>query len=771
MRTYTVIAIAVFAAISNSLFSQKKQANTVGSELYADAPYRIKKNNDSGHNNGIPIHFYIHDSECIGCNNELLDIQIKIKNANDHSFGSALTFNSYTDSAFNTLLSCRSPYDSYLDKMDFNASGFQKDGTSTIIFTADHSIFYTYYVDITHRNWYFTLTIPEDKLIGFNDVIDIEVNFSLNLEPDQQKYLRVYRYNDDIPKIQGWYRGDTHYHSFYTQNQAENGLPMEATKLAAKYVGLDWITISDHSCDFDNYGGSMADNWQYFGNEVAAMNSQDSSFMFIRGVEMSIKNSEGKVVHALTYPSPDSPFGLPYLGDGGGDLVTTNVSVVGLLDSLANYGGFAYSAHPFAEKDGLPFLINGGLWNIGDTAFPVNGENFPSGGVVGCNNLAEASDFYSLIQNEVFKESLIGGQIWNLRNSLSTSDEPDNPWNALYSSATPFALIDPNSTDHFMNRFNENLDVMDLFWKRSLGIKNQYPSTKNWKFFMSAGSDAHGSFNYSNTDQTMGVYGSVNDNAIGRLSTIAYCPDGMGHNGSNILKSLKKGQTVLSDGPIVTLGISTDGNDQTMEINIGEDTVLTDANIATAKLIVNVQTTAEYGNVSNVFLTGFLVDSIYYYNLPVATGIQSFNLKQTLENLFGQIPNNEYFLIKATLVTLKDYGTLSALYNKTLENFHSFTNPIWIKQTSTFDIAENIVDFNYSVYPNPASDKLYFDFGNINAKNCIVKIIDITGKAVASKTGKADFIDISGIADGFYIVSVSADGNSVTKKFVVSHRK
>jgi hypothetical protein len=155
----------------------------------------------------------------------------------------------------------------------------------------------------------------------------------------------------------------------------------------------------------------------------------------------------------------------------------------------------------------------------------------------------------------------------------------------------------------------------------------------------------------------------------------------------------------------------------------------------------------------------------------VATGIQSFNLKQTLENLFGQIPNNEYFLIKATLVTLKDYGTLSALYNKTLENFHSFTNPIWIKQTSTFDIAENIVDFNYSVYPNPASDKLYFDFGNINAKNCIVKIIDITGKAVASKTGKADFIDISGIADGFYIVSVSADGNSVTKKFVVSHRK
>jgi hypothetical protein len=761
---FSVLFLLIF---SNSLTSQNKQANTVGSELIADAPYRIKKYNDNGHLNGIPIHFYIHDSECFGCNNELENIKIKIKNAVDHSFGSVVSFNSMTDSAFNTLISCRSEYNSNFDIMDFNASSYSKDASSTIKFTSDHDIFGSYYVDITHRNWWFTLTIPEDKLAGLNDIIDIEVNFSLNLEVDQKIYLRVFRYNDDVPKINGWYRGDTHYHSFFTQNQAENGLPMSGTKVAAKTVGLDWITLSDHSCDFDNYGTDMLSNWQKLGDDVVALNNADSNFIFIRGVEMSIKNSGGKVIHALTYPPSEDPLGLKYHGDGGGDLSATNISLMGLLDSVSHCGGFIYAAHPFAEKDGLPFLINGGLWNIGDTAFPANGESFPSSGVIGCNSLSEASDFFSLIQNEIFNESIVGGQIWNLRNSISTSDEPNDPYNALYSSVTPFSPISISNTEHFMNRFYENLDVVDFFSRKAMTKKNLFPNTKKWKFFMSAGSDGHGSFNYSNTDQTMGVYGSVNDNAIGRINTVAYCPEGMGHNGANILKAMKNGKTVLSDGPLIVMGISTDANDQNMEINVGEDTILTDTKIATSRLVVNVQTTPEYGSISNIFLTGMTEDSTYYYNLPVAAGVQAFNLKQVLEDLFGQIPVNKYFLVKATLVTFKDYGSLSDLYKKSSENFHGFTNPIWIKQISTVAISEN-KDISFNVYPNPAADKLYIQTSDKINCGLKIRIMDIAGKTVFEKLTTTDNIDVSSVPDGLYLINIMNGNSSVTRKFVIS---
>ncbi|PIV58396.1 MAG: hypothetical protein COS14_09810 [Bacteroidetes bacterium CG02_land_8_20_14_3_00_31_25] len=48
-----------------------KQNNTLGSELFADAPFRIKKLDNSGNLASLPIYFYIHESECSGCNKSL----------------------------------------------------------------------------------------------------------------------------------------------------------------------------------------------------------------------------------------------------------------------------------------------------------------------------------------------------------------------------------------------------------------------------------------------------------------------------------------------------------------------------------------------------------------------------------------------------------------------------------------------------------------------------------------------------------------------------
>ena len=60
----------------------QKQTNTAFSEFYVDAPWRMKKFDENGDLNGIPVHFFLHDADLV----LLMDIQIdniniRIKNA------------------------------------------------------------------------------------------------------------------------------------------------------------------------------------------------------------------------------------------------------------------------------------------------------------------------------------------------------------------------------------------------------------------------------------------------------------------------------------------------------------------------------------------------------------------------------------------------------------------------------------------------------------------------------------------------------------------
>ena len=83
-----------------------------------------------------------------------------------------------------------------------------------------------------------------------------------------------------------------------------------------------------------------------------------------------------------------------------------------------------------------------------------------------------------------------------------------------------------------------------------------------FKVFLAAGSDAHGDFNYEATldvvdflgKPSRGLSGYAEDNALGKISTIVYAPEGMGPKGENILRALKSGRSVLSNGPLLIAG-------------------------------------------------------------------------------------------------------------------------------------------------------------------------------------------------------------------------
>ncbi|MFH2143195.1 MAG: hypothetical protein ABIJ97_12280 [Bacteroidota bacterium] len=691
--------------------AQIRQANTTGSEVMADVPYKIIKYDKQGNLNGIPVFIYIHDSNNFTYQNDLIDIAISLKNASENTFDPRLTFYDYPDSSFQKLISCKSVYDSYFDVQDFNSSLPIKDSITTINFIKDTNWWIPPIplVQVTQTHWFFMFTIPPEKLSSYDDIIDIKVAFGLDYETDQYEYFRVFRYNDSIPELKNWYRGDTHFHGFFTQNMAEIGFPLEPSRVAAKNADLDWITITDHSCDYDNYGTSMYLNWQKLGDMVLTLNASDSDFVYIRSIEMSVDNSAGNVVHALVYPPYDDPFNLTYMGDGGGDLSGTNITVDDVLSILSQTGGFIYAAHPFSEGDKLSSLVNGSVWNLCHNEFPLNTFPAPSTGNVICNDTSNLSDMFSSDSVFVFKPNLAGGEILNLRNSIQTTDEAYDPWNANYTSVTPFSPLDSNDNLHFFKRYRQNMDVVSFLWKKSLQQKNNHPTLQNWKFFISAGSDAHGSFNYSNTDMTLELIGNINDNALGKLSTLAYCPNGMGNNGTEVLFALKNGHTVMSDGPIVTMKISS-GTD---EIIIGQDTVLSLYQVQHASLIIQQRTTGIYGDVNYLILNGYTQDSVYSTSIPVSSDSINLNLEDILLDIFGFLPESEYFILTAELETIKDFGSLADLYKIPVEKFHCYTNPIWLKIFNNSTIKNNHFENSYlKVFPNPGKEIFTLEFAS-----------------------------------------------------------
>lgn len=724
------LLILFFASLFS--YSQHKQANTGGSEIIADVPYRIQKFNNSGQLNSVPILFYVHDSNSSLYRNDLVSVSVYVKNADTSRFTVPINLSSYSDADVQKMITCRSVGDQSMSIQTFDSSCFVKDNNVTLKFIEDTNWWFqpVACVQITRNHWYFMLNIPGEMLQEYNDIIDIAVEFNLDYDADETKYFRVFRHNDQLPVQEDWYKGDTHFHSVFTQNNAETGLPNEANRIAAKAVGLDWITITDHSCDFDNYGSGMAINWQKLGQDVATQEVLDSTFKFIRAIEMSVNNSAGDVVHALVYPSYEQPQNLDYLGDGGGDLISTNVSSAELFDALSIKRSFSYLAHPFAEGDVISAAVGGGAWNISDSDFRNSQTVFNTGGAIKCNDTTIASDIFSTDTTSFFIPNIIGGEIFNSRNSLQTADEAYNPWDVTNNSTVSFASTDSSAMLHYMKRLKENFEVTEYLWQKSLRKKNQNPDLKNWKFFLAAGSDAHGSFNYSNTDFTMELTGSVNENALGMVYTAAYCPNGMGEGGSEVLYALKHGHTVISDGPLLTMRISTDTLLSKGGIIIGQDTVIGESDLSNYYLILNLSNSSLFGTVKYVRVNVFDGIEKKILNISMNGAVKVIPMSDIITNYSGDIILNKYTIITAEVETEKQFESLSSVYLKEKDVFRCYTNPIYLKIDQTLSVKPENIDAK--LYPNPARDIFKIQVTEKSADSEI-KIFDVTMREVFCK--------------------------------------
>lgn len=752
---------------------EEKQVNTLYSEFYVDAPWRMPKTDQNGQLLGIPLHFFLHDAHLVPLQDIKIDnINVRIKNATDPAFGPVLTFDSLSQSQFQTYFSCYSEFDAELDIKAFDLNSFVTSSSQTIDFNID-SDFLDEFVAVSSEYWYFTFTLPPSILDGYNDVVDILVqleyaNFSIT---DTYLGLRVFRKNEDLPTISGYYRGDTHLHSMYTQNDAEIGLPLCATKEAAKLIGVDWITTTDHTSDFDNYGVSIASNWQRIQGEANALNALDSSLIYIAGQEVASNNSDNKLVHMLAYPAPSDPYSLPFIGDGDGDVLPTTVNVDGALSSIHQSGGFAYAAHPFATEDELPAIpVNGGIWNVGTDLFPQNGALFPiTGGTIICNNSGLTSDvLYTPSNDTLIKPGLAGGQIWNARHSLESSADELDPWD-LQNVGGAFGQSDTVLFSYHWKRFRQGQEMVNAINQLGLQERNQNASLKNWKFYYSAGTDAHGSFNFSNTDDFANL-GTISNNAVGKMTTAAYCPNGMGDDGANVLQALRSGRTTLTDGPMIVLDLSVNGDDGTGEYFMGDDCRLDVNQQAKHYLNVHISNTGEFGDIQSFKLivgteTGEVVKNMW---LPSSNGTidLSYKLMDALDSVINgfSVPLGDFLYVRAELETYKDLTANAVEYNTVFDVFHSVTNPIWIQYDDLTTLLE--VESKVLIYPNPACQELNIKISD-GINNGVYRIYNTYGQLVKEgNLNEITKINIAQLSGGIYHLYLEREVGSTRYKFI-----
>ncbi len=391
---------------------------------------------------------------------------------------------------------------------------------------------------------------------GPYSTVDLWVSFRVVDWPNQDFYLRVGLDAPPLPHIPNWYRGDLHYHTAFTDNPAERGYPLSVTRQAALQAGLDWVLTSDHSTDLspERYQQELNDVKQY----------RDSRMMLIRGEEMTLASSQDAIlttVHMVAAPSPDDPDkGFPdpanpastVVVTGDGSPSSASMPIKEALARIAAAGGFAYAAHPF---DPISPVMRGGKWDLDADFLAPDGKGLQAG--------------------------LVGLEPWN-RATNRTADDMRDPFCVRQQEDTS-ACFQPDQDANQYVRLEQGIKVgWQPLLQRGLRPRGDGVDAPLFKTFLGAGSDAHGDLNYEATmdvtdflgKPSRGINGYAEDNALGRISTVVYAPNGMGARGENVLRALREGRSVASNGPILVAGFDRNSNGSLADpgdVGIGQD--------------------------------------------------------------------------------------------------------------------------------------------------------------------------------------------------------
>lgn len=514
---------------------------------------------------------------------------------------------------------------------------------------------------IEHNFWVFSSSIPLSELrdIKMGDRIHLRVVFEGSVQPYEKislitRHLEITLSQYAFPQGRAahqsgprrWFYGDTHYHSAYTNDIKEFGAPLPETRTAGLAIGLDWLVVTDHSCDLilKDDGGSGLSRWDRLKADVSSPELSDERFRFILGEEITLVGHGEKYVHMLAMGGMQDVIQGAFLPDDSSSLAVD--LWINVIKNIIRFG-----------KGYPPDLIQslfGKLHSFGDVL-----DMLPS------NTLTFAAHPYDVAQvppskwdeDDLGHARLTGHEFWNAR-SRRSANLTDNP----------FARKGWSDPDTLKRRDEARVTKLFQFvsdkWDSHLirGIEEWTSGTPlpSRKPVFIGGSDAHGDFNYHAGmawDYTKADM--VDDNGLGRVRTAIFLP---GHQSASvpdvdvILAALKKGSCVVTDGPILEFHLQHKGQVAYM----GDALLVSGDGEPEMKIIAH--STPELGPVTRV-------EVVTYFKGNKSKNPSLLTLEQGKQATIQLVGVQGYCRLQAQTV-----GTDG-------ERFCCFTNPIWIRVT------------------------------------------------------------------------------------------
>lgn len=179
-------------------------------------------------------------------------------------------------------------------------------------------------------------------------------------------------------------------------------------------------------------------------------------------------------------------------------------------------------------------------------------------------------------------------------------------------------------------------------------------------------------------------------------------------------------------------------------------------------------------NIPENFWANIIFDSIIKVNGPFYAGYTI-----NYSNGANTEANNSQFAI--SLVNRGNNPGLNTLFIQNQDSTWikaydkygtAYSSSIAVK-TCLVDIPNEEITNNIEIYPNPTTDKIYIQTGELSlGKDIFVQVFDITGKSVLQNkfnvTGSELEVNLSNCHTGLYMMSILIDNNRISKKILIN---
>ncbi|MBN1658601.1 MAG: hypothetical protein JXA93_09385 [Anaerolineae bacterium] len=437
-----------------------------------------------------------------------------------------------------------------------------------------------------------------------------------------------------------WYYGDTHYHSSYTNDVKEFGNPIADTRAAAMAIGLDWLVVTDHSVDLaanNPYWESLhaATPWGDLGFEIQSLS--DDRMRLLRGEEVTVLGIPGQ---------GDNTLHMLVLGPTLGKLIPGAFARKNLLSAVAQ-------ALPDFAEDLFKHLF-GPIYQLEAVLTGVNRKGKVEPKLVGHSVHAQGALAFAAHPAAIAQAP---GGFWEFHD-LAQSIHGMEAWNGTMrfhagKEENPFDHWEPAKPWH-ESASAEGIEV----WDRMLRYR---AAQADPRFVLLAGSDAHGSFNWSEGWWVDWNGFRADDNALGKARTLLHLPqrDPAGPRRApteqEIATALRTGSCVVTDGPVLNFTVTVEGEEASLGqiLHVDGDT----------DLHIGVQAffTDEFGPVE-------WVDVRYYFG----------GMNDTMCARIRWAPGTTQ-VIAQDLPAGPGYIRLATATDQDGATYRCFTNPIWLR--------------------------------------------------------------------------------------------